>query len=703
MLRFSRVTETDTARAMRRMRVRSWLLVAALGLVVGAINWLRQPAIQQRTAAFFAPSASSLENDEGTESHLVLSSETVHAQSNQQLDPATPAATQGLSSGVDLSVIKDNTHFRAQENPAWFAILDSLRQSTLAAIAERSVGEVTYAQFISQPDVYRGQVVSVRGTVIREERLDAPPNDLDLTGYHRLIIRPEGGGNWPIIAYVLELPTDFPRGDKPGKEVAVVGVFFKNWSYAWEQGLGLAPVLLAKSISAPPRKTSHTTSPSAAQAPGDSVVAGEEQVARGGFREVLELAGIGLEELSSLASTAEFTDEQWNLSIQLLNRLGQYSEQDLQRWTVRADRNSIRSDSVGEIHEISGTAEEVEMLTLPAELAKKFDLALLHRVRLKLATGDTATILVEHIPSAWQPGPLSSEPIACRAILAQGTNPSMLLVATHLRWYPRSGIPGGQLLLASHGMDAALWSEIKPTGPLESAEKSREAEAFYACLKGIENIPSALLTREVQTKLELLKVPDSKPSTQQAKRLATTLAEQAAQGLSSVVPLFLHPADELGELVCFEGTVRRAVRVAEARSSPTVVSKADYFELELFPPDSQNLPVVCCVPRLPTGFPLGDSIHERVRFEGVFFKGWLYHARKVVQAPSQSPLRARQYTPLVIGQVQAWFQAPAADAGPWRLAAGVAVLVLLVVVWGRLLMPGRRRRPVAEKVDFSNL
>jgi hypothetical protein len=155
---------------------------------------------------------------------------------------------------VDLSAIKDNTYFRSEENPAWFALWKSIRDG--AAVAKISDSEVTYAQLLAQPDAYRGKIVTVRGTAMREESLDAPANDIGIERYHRLIVQPEGGGNWPIIVYALELPEKFPHGDKIHAEVSATGYFFKNWSYSWRDGLGLAPVIMAKSVTWTPAMTS---------------------------------------------------------------------------------------------------------------------------------------------------------------------------------------------------------------------------------------------------------------------------------------------------------------------------------------------------------------------------------------------------------------------------------------------------------------
>lgn len=147
---------------------------------------------------------------------------------------------------ADLSAIKDNTYFRSEENPAWFALWKNLRDGEAAA---NIAAEATYAQLLDQPEAYRGKLVTVSGTAMRHELLDSPENKIGIERYHRLIVQPEGGGNWPIIIYALELPEKFPRGESIRAEISATGYFFKNWSYAWRDGLGLAPVIMSNSVS----------------------------------------------------------------------------------------------------------------------------------------------------------------------------------------------------------------------------------------------------------------------------------------------------------------------------------------------------------------------------------------------------------------------------------------------------------------------
>ena len=150
--------------------------------------------------------------------------------------------------GDQWDVVKDNSLFLPAERPAWFALFKRVRASTPEALARRSAGEVAYAQLVNQPDAYRAKSVRVRGRVLRQSLKRAPENSLGVDSYHQLWLAPVGGGQWPIVVYALELPEGFPRGDGLRADVTVDGLFFKNWSFPYEGGMGLAPVLVSRSV-----------------------------------------------------------------------------------------------------------------------------------------------------------------------------------------------------------------------------------------------------------------------------------------------------------------------------------------------------------------------------------------------------------------------------------------------------------------------
>lgn len=250
MLRFDSTAPVKKANGSGSERVRLWMLVAALGLVLVAMRQLRQPETVEKLDRVFL--GQSRVSNEATDDHvLVKQNERGTIATFEGVDSATqrnPAAISPDSDRNELADVRDNTYFRPEERDSWFGLFARLQEMRQSQLAEASLGEVTYAQLLQQPDVYRGRVVTLRGTVIREESQQPEDNELGITTYHRLWLRPQGGGQWPFVVYSRTLPADFPRGDSLRADVEVAGFFFKNWSYPYDKGLGLAPVVLANAI-----------------------------------------------------------------------------------------------------------------------------------------------------------------------------------------------------------------------------------------------------------------------------------------------------------------------------------------------------------------------------------------------------------------------------------------------------------------------
>ncbi len=251
LLRFgSPIEQQRRSRGPVRERWRLWMLFAAACLVVVFMRFLQEPQTVEKFDSLFTPSVqkeptSPSSHGSNVEPEVAILAST----STESSQPQTaPVVNSSKSTAVDLSAVKDNTYFRVEENAAWFATLKHLQTLSSKNLKQESLGEITYAQFIKQPDTYRGKVVTITGTAMREETIKAPTNDIGIDEYHRLVIRPTGGGVWPLVVYSLNLPAKFPRGDDIHADLHVDGIFFKNWSYAWQDGLGLAPVILASNV-----------------------------------------------------------------------------------------------------------------------------------------------------------------------------------------------------------------------------------------------------------------------------------------------------------------------------------------------------------------------------------------------------------------------------------------------------------------------
>ena len=162
-----------------------------------------------------------------------------------------PALAAGLFPGVDaklLQQITDNSRFRDEENPAWFNLFGVLKRTDQSKLRQASIGRVSWLQLNEQSDEYRGELVTVRGTIRRANQVGCVKNDEGIEGYERVWIWPDDKPDQPIVAYCLQLPQGFPTGMELAERAQVTGFYFKRWLYLGKNDLQTAPVLLAKTI-----------------------------------------------------------------------------------------------------------------------------------------------------------------------------------------------------------------------------------------------------------------------------------------------------------------------------------------------------------------------------------------------------------------------------------------------------------------------
>jgi hypothetical protein len=162
--------------------------------------------------------------------------------------PTLDARQTSDAEGGPWAAVEDNAMFLEAEHEAWFLLWEEAKRFSSAELDQQAIADVTYAQLVNQPDAYRGQAVRVRGRILREAVKRAPENSLGISEYHQLVLAPIGGGDWPVIVYSLNLPPGFPRGDGLQEDVALTALFFKNWSSPDGEGMGLFPVLVARSF-----------------------------------------------------------------------------------------------------------------------------------------------------------------------------------------------------------------------------------------------------------------------------------------------------------------------------------------------------------------------------------------------------------------------------------------------------------------------
>ncbi|MEM1304098.1 MAG: hypothetical protein AAGG46_04345 [Planctomycetota bacterium] len=293
-------------------------------------------------------------------------------------------------------------------------------------------------------------------------------------------------------------------------------------------------------------------------------------------------------------------------------------------------------------------------------------------------------------PAAWLAADAepSGQPAEARGLVVAWNDDLRLVVTPRIRWTPTTADGGtvnyGEALLGTAGFDVGLLDDLADGRPLGAAE----AAPFYGCLSAIQSYRPRQLLRAAGENLPRYAARWAEVATAGGakQRLAALTVQRAEEGHYSVAPLFNDAVNQRGQLMAFEGVARRAVRIdlsLDRNGLPSRVPERygldHYYEVEVFPPDSQNLPLVFCVLELPTGFPVGDSIQEPVRVAGFFLKRWAYRTRKPGGEAGADDLR--QLAPLLVGSGPVWLPTPQPSRGSlgqlWAGAAFVAVLLAI--------------------------
>lgn len=169
------------------------------------------------------------------------SSSSSSASASGQTSPLDAAFEQAIGRVIDGSV------WRGGDFDAFYQALNFAAGD--AAMPEPTV--VGVVPMLQQPDVFRGRVVAIAGTVARSEKLPARENEFGIQSYWQLWLRPIGGADRPFVAIVPEVPDRVAAigpeaSTQNGPGVHVVGVFLKRLAYRSSIGADLAPVVIGR-------------------------------------------------------------------------------------------------------------------------------------------------------------------------------------------------------------------------------------------------------------------------------------------------------------------------------------------------------------------------------------------------------------------------------------------------------------------------
>lgn len=162
-----------------------------------------------------------------------------------------PADEEGFFEGVNptlLKEIRDDTPSRGAEHGPFFNLMEVLARTPDDQLRAASLGETAYVQLFRQPEVYRGKLVTLAGTVARAYQVPMTQNEMGRDHFYQLWLLPKGAPTHPIVVYSLDLPEKFKLGEKLNEKVSLTGFFFKRWAYESKGGTMTAPMVLAKNV-----------------------------------------------------------------------------------------------------------------------------------------------------------------------------------------------------------------------------------------------------------------------------------------------------------------------------------------------------------------------------------------------------------------------------------------------------------------------
>ena len=140
----------------------------------------------------------------------------------------------------------DGSVWRSQDLDAFYRQLDQAHK-----LKAQGAVAVSVVPLMQQPQVYLGSRVRVRGTVGSAEKKKAGANPFGVTDYWELWVKPDDGGDRPMVLILPDVPKDVKAIEKlgivnKGPEVSVVGRFFKRLAYPSGIGADAAPVVIGR-------------------------------------------------------------------------------------------------------------------------------------------------------------------------------------------------------------------------------------------------------------------------------------------------------------------------------------------------------------------------------------------------------------------------------------------------------------------------
>jgi hypothetical protein len=444
------------------------------------------------------------------------------------------------------------------------------------------------------------------------------------------------------------------------------------------------------------------------------------------LKRILSLAEWTPERLAQFSDNEPLTDAQRDELVQLLWRVRTFDAASIEAWANDGPTFRQLSDNPaghrGEIVQFTARAVKFERHELTAEQAARFEMPAYYTCDVEVADGGGhAVVIAPQLPRRWtQIQPLAETVRVSGMFVKQlpgGSDgsgqdkPANLFVAKRATWHPTAprepAVSLGMSVLGSLGMDVGLLDEVRSHGRFYADDTA----AFYEMLDAAGRIGANQLIRFANSNLDVVRrnwEQEALTARDEMRReLGTEVVRLAKEGRYSFALLYNDAKRQIGQLVVFDGTARRVLRVDVGSrgkdGAPNDVARRfgidHYYEMHVFTDDSQNYPLVCCMRELPAGLAVGDDLHVPVRVAGFFFKDWLYTTRGTRDlSTGELDLRngKRQHAPLLVGRAPVLLQLEE-SSGMVQLVGGGLFLLALGGIWAAAWWLSREDRRVAER------
>lgn len=137
---------------------------------------------------------------------------------------------------------------RADESDAYYRMLAHISRLDVDLLNKHARKDILHVNLIHSPDLYRGELLSLKGTARRILPLKTIENPYGVKTAYEVWITTEDSGNDPWRIVTTSLDKRLPRGENVNAPVKLVGYFFKLYSYASNGGQHMAPLLLAAQV-----------------------------------------------------------------------------------------------------------------------------------------------------------------------------------------------------------------------------------------------------------------------------------------------------------------------------------------------------------------------------------------------------------------------------------------------------------------------